>query len=133
MNRSKTPYLPAILWAIFILIICNMRLGGAAGSRLFFEGFDKITHLGLFFVLAAFLYYGNCRKFGTVARMEWALHVRIWIICAALGGAIELLQWNFFTWRTGEWPDFFCDMLGTSMAVFAFVLLNQLAQREKAD
>lgn len=41
-----------------------------------------------------------------------------------MGGGIELLQWKVFTYRSAEWWDFGCDMIGTLMGVFSYMLLH---------
>lgn len=47
------------------------------------------------------------------------------MISAILGGGIELLQLKVFTYRSAEWWDFSCDMIGTFMGVFSYVLLHR--------
>jgi hypothetical protein len=44
-----------------------------------------------------------------------------------LGGGIELLQWKVFTYRDGDWWDFFVDMVGYGMGVFGYLLLHRKA------
>jgi len=47
------------------------------------------------------------------------------------GGLIELLQWAFFTWRSAEWSDLFCDVLGTCMGIFGVMLTVSAIGNEK--
>ena len=101
MVRRFKPYWPAILWAIFIFVICNLPMGGVTGSPMFFPGFDKLTHCGLFFVLAVLYCYGSIRKFKTRGlRIEVAFKNTIVLI--SYGALIEMLQLYVFTWRSGE-------------------------------
>lgn len=95
------------------------------GHGFFFEGFDKMTHMGFFFVLSVLLFYGKIRYQHTFAFRTLTIF-KILLINAVLGGGIELLQWKVFTYRSAEWWDFGCDMLGASMAVFSYVLLHKL-------
>lgn len=60
-NQSLT-----LLWALFILFICSVSLGKAGESPMFFKGFDKLTHTGLFFVLTVLTFYGLIRKQGHI-------------------------------------------------------------------
>lgn len=112
-----------LLWALFILIICSISLGKVGESPLFFQGFDKLTHTGLFFVLTVFTFHGLIRKQG---HMEFSLSVFIIVLLLIFlfGGAIEILQWKIFTYRSGDWNDLFCDMLGSLMAIFSVLTVT---------
>jgi len=115
----------AILWTVVILVLCNMHMSQAKGGGFFFEGFDKMAHLGFFFVLSVLLFYGKIsyqHNFG----FRTLTIFKIILISAIIGGGIELLQWKIFTYRSAEWWDFGCDMLGCFMAVFSYVLLHKL-------
>jgi VanZ family protein len=120
-----------ILWALFIFIICNVNLGGVGKSSLFFEGFDKLTHCGLFFVLVVLAANGYLRKhqLNTLAMLP---AFGITLLAVAYGGAIELLQLYVFTWRGAEWADFFCDTVGTCMAMFCILVITQAVKNVKA-
>ena len=47
-------------------------------------------------------------------------------IGAGIGAGIEFLQAVFFTYRSAEWWDFGCDMIGVMMGVFSYVLLHKM-------
>ena len=89
----------------------------------FFVGFDKMAHLGFFYVLAVLLFYGKINDQGNYSFRLLTIF-KIMLIAALLGGVIELLQWKIFTYRSAEWWDFGCDMLGTVMGIFSYVLLH---------
>lgn len=118
----------ALIWALFILVICCVSLGKAGESHLFFKGFDKLTHTGLFFVLTVLTFYGLIRK-------QVRLHLAVLVILLAgmflFGGTIELLQWKVFTYRSGEWNDLFCDMLGSLMGIFSILVTTHAIQTQK--
>ena len=121
----------AILWTIVVLVFCNMHISDSVGkSGFFFEGFDKMTHMGFFFVLSVLLFYGKIKYQHTYAFRTLTIF-KVLLVCAIIGGGIELLQWKVFTYRSAEWWDFGCDMLGASMAVFSYVLLHKLNFNEK--
>lgn len=96
----------------------------SSGSGFFFEGFDKMVHLGFFYVLTIFLFYGKIRHQHNYSFRSLTIF-KVILIGAGLGGVIELLQWKIFTYRSAEWWDFGCDMLGVFMGVFSFVLLHK--------
>jgi len=55
------------------------------------------------------------------------------IITFMLGGIIELIQWKIFTYRSAEWWDLGCDMLGVMMGVFSYVILHLMNFNEKKN
>lgn len=114
----------AIFWTIIVLIFCNIKMPVSSGSGFFFEGFDKLVHLGFFYVLTIFLFYGKIRHQHNYSFRSLTIF-KIILISALLGGVIELLQWKIFTYRSAEWWDFGCDMIGVFMGVFSYVLLHR--------
>ena len=114
----------AIFWTVIILVLCNIKMPDSSGSGFFFEGFDKMVHMGFFYVLTIFLFYGKIRHQHNYNFRSLTIF-KIILIGACLGGTIELLQWKIFTYRSAEWWDFGCDMLGVFMGVFSFVLLHK--------
>jgi VanZ family protein len=114
----------AIFWTVVILVMCNIKMPDSSGPGIFFEGFDKLVHLGFFYVLTIFLFYGKIRHQHNYSFRSLTIF-KVILIGAFLGGAIELLQWKIFTYRSAEWWDFGCDMLGVFMGVFSFVLLHK--------
>lgn len=115
----------AILWTIIVLVLCNIKMPQSQGGGFFFEGFDKMVHLGFFFVLSVLLFYGKIKYQHNFAFRTLTIF-KILLINAIIGGAIELLQWKVFIYRSAEWWDFACDMTGALMAVFSYVLLHKL-------
>jgi VanZ family protein len=111
----------AFLWALFILIMCAAKFGSISGSPMFFPGFDKLVHCGLFFVLVVFGFYGFSRQ-QISAAMPYKAVLFIIALAIAYGGIIELLQLYIFTWRSGEWDDLFADAVGASMGGFGILL-----------
>ncbi|WP_342330386.1 VanZ family protein [Pedobacter sp. FW305-3-2-15-E-R2A2] len=121
----------AIVWTVVILILCNIEMPVSTnGTGFFFEGFDKMVHLGFFFVLTILLFYGRINYTHNYSFRSLTIF-KIILITAALGGGIELLQWKVFTYRSAEWWDFTCDMGGVFMGVFSFILLHKSHYNEK--
>lgn len=119
-----------ILWALFILIICAVNLGPVGHSSIFFTGFDKVTHCGLFFVLVVFCCNGIIRQ-QKVKFLSYNTAIVITLLATAYGGLIEILQLTIFTWRSGEWGDFFSDGIGASMAAFSILIIERAFGHEK--
>ncbi|GAC1311950.1 MAG: hypothetical protein NVSMB24_32530 [Mucilaginibacter sp.] len=120
MNHAFKYYGPAILWALFVFIMCTIKLGDAGNSPLFFPGFDKLVHCGFFFLLVVMYCYGSIRQQSSVPLPYKSKRVIIFTLVAILyGGIIELLQNYIFTWRTGDWADLFADSVGAMMGAFS--------------
>ena len=126
MFRTLKFQWPAITWALLVLILCDVPMSDVPGHSHFFEGFDKMVHLGFFFVLTVFLFYGKIKQQNSFEYRLLTI-VKIVLINICLGGGIELLQWKVFTYRSAEWWDFFSDMLGLGMGVFSYLLLHRKA------
>lgn len=119
------------MWALFVFIICNMSLGSLAESRLFFKGFDKLTHCGLFFMLVVFYCHGFIKQQSAQA-LTYKKALTIVLVAIVYGGMIEILQLTIFTWRSGEWADWFVDTVGACMGIFGVMLtLNAANDVEK--
>lgn len=121
----------AILWTIVILVLCNIEMPKGPGTGFFFDGFDKLTHLGFFYVLTILLFYGKIRYQHNYNFRSLTIF-KIIAISVIIGGGIELLQWKVFTYRSAEWWDFGCDMIGCLMGVFSYVLLHLSNYDEKS-
>lgn len=120
----------AILWTAITLVLCNINLSGGDSAGFFFTGFDKLAHLGFFYVLTILLFYGKIKYQHNYSFRSLTIF-KIILISAVIGGGIELLQWKVFTYRSAEWWDFACDMIGCLMGVFSYVLLHLSNYNEK--
>ena len=115
----------AFIWTIIIIVLCNIKMPTGDGDEgLFFEGFDKLVHLGFFYLLSVLLFYGKITSQHNYSFRSITIF-KVIIISAIIGGGIELLQWKVFTYRSAEWWDFICDMIGALMGIFSYVLLHQ--------
>jgi len=130
MKVTLKYYWPAILWALFILILCSIKLGDISGSPLFFPGFDKLVHCGLFFVMMVFITSCYTRRHAP-AVLSVKIIATLTAVIIVYGGAIEILQKYIFTWRSGEWDDLFADVIGILMAAFSIFIMLKATGYEK--
>jgi VanZ family protein len=105
-----------------------MKTGSVTSSSLFFPGFDKLVHCGMFFVFAILVNYGLIRQKGNLSTLSI---VTMFLVPVAFGGTIELLQQYLFNWRSGEWQDLFADSAGAGMATFSSVMFMIAKSYEK--
>ena len=113
----------AILWTLVILVLCNIRMPESESEGITFIGFDKLVHLGFFYVLTVLLFYGKIKYQHNYSFRSLTIF-KVILISVIIGGGIELLQWKVFTYRSAEWWDFICDMIGCFMGVFSYVVLH---------
>jgi VanZ family protein len=121
MKAHYKYYWPAIWWAVFIFILCTIQLGPISKSPLFFPGFDKLVHCGLFFMMVVLYCNGFIRQQSSRIITYKSLTI-ITLAAVCYGGLIELLQAYVFTWRSGEWNDLFADAVGASMGAFGIMI-----------
>lgn len=121
----------SILWAIFVLIICEMPASDISPDSItFFEGFDKLAHTGFFFVLTVLLFHGKIKEQGSYNYRSLTI-LKILFITFSLGAIIEILQYKIFTYRSAEWWDLFADMTGVGMGIFGYIFLHRNHVNEK--
>lgn len=123
-------YWPAILWALFVFTLCTMPMGPVEATPFLFPGFDKLVHCGMFFVFAVVYAYGITRKHNmpVVTYKYAAITLALTLF---FGGAIEILQATVFTWRDGDWNDFFADSVGACMGIFSVLVTSAALKHEK--
>jgi len=123
MKPTIKYYWPTILWTIVIFILCSIKMGSISNSPMFFPGFDKLVHCGMYFVLVVCYYNGFIRS-RSLPRLTFTVEVLTTAVAIVYGGIIELLQLYIFTWRSGEWDDLFADVVGACMGTFSVLLIT---------
>nr|WP_294792462.1 VanZ family protein [uncultured Mucilaginibacter sp.] len=119
-----------LLWALFVFILCNVEIGEVGKSHLFFPGFDKLVHCGLFFVLVVFIANGFIRQ-KINERLTYKNAWLITLLAIAFGALIEILQLTIFTWRSGDWDDLFADSVGACMGIFSVLITINATEHVK--
>jgi hypothetical protein len=121
MKSALKYYGLTLLWALFVLLMCCIKVGKVPDSHLFFPGFDKLVHCGFFFVFVIFYSNAIIRK-QNFAYLPFKYALLVVIVAILFGGGIELLQAYVFTWRDGEWDDLFADTVGVFMAMYSILV-----------
>lgn len=131
MRSSLKYHRLTILWALFILLLCSVKIGDNVTQQpMFFPGFDKLVHCGFFFVLVVFWCNGIIRKQNT-RLVSYKDAATVTIISILYGGLIELLQLTVFTWRSADWSDFFADGVGACMGIFCVLITERAIHHEQ--
>ncbi|WP_129718222.1 VanZ family protein [Pedobacter sp. SYP-B3415] len=122
----------SIAWTIVILVLCNWHFSNDGSSGFFFEGFDKLVHLGFFFILTILLLYGKIRE-KTNTALSFSTLFKITFLTSFIGAGVEVLQWKVFTYRSADWWDLTCDCLGVGMGIFGYLLLNWIHAQKRSS
>jgi VanZ family protein len=121
-----------ILWALFIFLMCSVKIGDeVAHEPMFFPGFDKLVHSGFFFLLVVLWCNGIIRQQNT-RPLSYKSAAIVTVFAILFGGLIELLQLTIFTWRSGEWSDLFADTVGAGMGIFSVMITDRAINYENS-
>jgi len=105
-------------------------MGGVGESHLFFPGFDKLVHCGLFAVFAI-LYCAGSIKSWNIRAIRFKMAIINTIVLISFGALIEILQKYFFTWRSGNWDDLFADAVGVGIGIFGVLITTNAINRNE--
>jgi VanZ family protein len=113
--------MPALLWAIFILILLSIPgdripTWSVWDTILFF---DKFIHGILFVILACLILFG-VRKQNPFKRLaKYSITIAL-MFGAIYGGLTELVQLFFILRRSPEVADWLADIAGTGLGVLIY-------------
>ena len=123
MKRNTFFRIGIVAWMVVIFTLCAMPASDIPGTGLNIPHADKIVHFGMHFVMASLL-IGSLK---INARLKWSVIVGIAIGFSILyGGAIEILQSNFFNRSGDPW-----DELANTAGAAAGCLLYRPLERQK--
>lgn len=117
---KKLPLLPAIAWAIVILVLCGIP-GRDIPHISFLEilSFDKWVHAGIFFVLVIL----SIRSFRLQKRSAYFRNNAAFMaagLAIPYGGLLEILQGTIFSERSADFLDFLANSFGCLTAAFLY-------------
>jgi VanZ family protein len=117
--------LPAIAWAIFILVLCTSSNGGFVPHNFIGVHTDKWGHAFIFAVLVYFLMLGFIKQWRYSFLIKKIRLISV-IIATGYAIAIELIQHYFTTDRMGDYYDVVADCVGIlcGLAMFHSVYGN---------
>lgn len=110
-------FIPSLVWLITIAV-----LSGYPGNKIPkspFLNFDKLVHLGVYFILSIMLSYWFYTKDD---KNSTSIKTSVLIILFGIfyGGFMEILQEYIFINRSGNWYDFFANVVGTILGVVLY-------------
>ncbi|MEZ4951590.1 MAG: VanZ family protein [Saprospiraceae bacterium] len=117
------PFIPGILWAIFILIVSwNVAGINLPPSLMDLVSTDKAAHFTVYAVFSGALLWGFDRNGWFPA--FWKLGFLVILTCAFYGVVMEILQYYFFPGRYFEILDIVANISGA----FAGFLIYRLCR-----
>jgi VanZ family protein len=116
-------YWKSIVVCIGILYVSLVRDPGISLPS--FVGADKWVHALMYAILGGMVCW-DCMR---MKMSGW----RLWLITIVLpmlyGGAIELIQEQWFAPRSGEWMDWGADCAGVIIGATSIMIINRLYRR----
>jgi len=112
--KTITLFVKPLIWLVIITILCLMPADKLPSAPfLFFPGFDKLVHFGLYFILALLL-------FRPLTQKGWKVVMPVLLITMLVGGIIEALQFFLTQTRSADWGDFLADLTGAVCGLLAY-------------
>lgn len=108
--RRLLRYLPAVVVAILIAVLSLIE---NPQMPLLETHSDKFWHTLMYVGLAGVLMCGLLFD----RRGRWFYACAAWVVSMGYGGVMELLQEWCIVSRTGDWYDWYADMLGAAIGV----------------
>ena len=134
MNRSHT-FIAFIqkFWissalCIAILVLCFMKTDALPKSPM--TNFDKLVHALMFMGLSGAIFFDNTRYLRQAVgwqRIFWGS----FLFPVLIGGLVEIIQ-TFLSYRSGDWWDFFWDVIGAMTGFLICLAINRWLKRRKA-
>jgi VanZ family protein len=110
---------PAIIWGIFIFIICSFPGDDIPKSFIINIPFaDKIIHFFLYFLLAILIMLGTLKKVKTTLTIRYFLFT--FFISLFYGVLLEALQDFLFIMRSADFMDIAANSTGSFVGLVVF-------------
>ena len=110
-------YCFTIVWSIVIILLSVIKFDVKEVEVVLIPHIDKWIHFLLYLVL------GGVLCFETHISTFFSKMLVVFYPFA-LGGLLELIQ-EFFVYRSGDWIDFFADILGSYIGILCYVVLQK--------
>jgi VanZ family protein len=117
MRRIKY-FVPAIVWALFILVICTMSPKHIPKVEWELISADKAAHFGLFFMQTIFLLFAFVKSKRTSFYYKTISTVSVILF----GMLVELLQMLMRLGRSADWDDVLANSIGVISASLLFIV-----------
>ncbi len=114
--------MPALIWLLAILILSSYP-GNKIPAAPFF-GFDKVVHIGIYFILSLLMMFGFWVS-NNKENLTFKLMISTIVFGILFGGVMEICQHYIFINRSGNWYDFIANSIG---AISGVVLSPQLLE-----
>jgi VanZ family protein len=123
-----THFLPLAIWVVTIFIASSLPTNAIVSQDIL--DYDKLIHLGVYFVLGILVYRVLHLDSGPVWLRSQAVFYTL--LFTALYGASDEFHQYFVPGRSMEFFDWLADALGGLLAIGAFALVSRLRPRPEA-
>ena len=116
-------YWKTLVVCIGILYVSLVRDPGISLPT--FVGADKWVHALMYAILGGIL----CWESISMKMSGWRLYLITIVLPMLYGGAIEVIQEQWFAPRSGEWMDWGADCVGVIIGVTTIWIINRLYKK----
>ena len=120
-------HFPAILWAVIILISMSLPAQYIPKVKIF--GYDKIAHIGVFFVFGILIYRSIINWEHKPRSILKSLILMLFFVMVF--GCVSELYQHFIPGRTPDIFDFIADSIGGLLSIIAELFYNIYKSKEK--
>jgi VanZ family protein len=111
-------FIPAIAWAVVILILSASSGVKIPESLSEIKGTDKIGHIAIYTIFSIFIFFGVFKTENKMPGNSIALFIVG--LSSAYGILMEIMQFAFFTGRYFEVLDIIANIIGSFTGLFIF-------------
>jgi VanZ family protein len=122
-HKNILKFLPAGLFTLVIALLSLLPSSEMSGISWFhIPFFDKIVHVGMYYLLAIFFLYAleNSRP-----KLDFRLASIVFLVGIVYGGLLEILQYLMHAGRSADWIDFMADCLGSLSGILLYFPLKR--------
>ena len=112
----------SIALCIVILVLCFMPTEPL--PKVPMTNFDKVVHCLMFWALSGVVFFDNTNYLRRAIERPRILRGSF-LFPVLFSGLIEIGQTLFTTYRTGDWWDFFYDVIGAMLGCLSGLLINR--------
>lgn len=120
--RLTWQMLPAVLWGGLIIVLS--LLSPAQMPKVAVWSFDKLAHVGVYFIFCLLLLYGMHSGTASYDKKKHYFSVLTLLIASILGISMEVLQYVGQAGRTFEMLDILANIIGNFAGIAVYSMFH---------
>lgn len=119
--RNAIHLMPAVAWGVVIAYLS--LTSPEALPKVQWSMFDKLAHVGVYFIFSGLLYYGILKQAASYTKKQFLLVLTL-LIASLLGISLEVLQYVGSAGRSFEMLDILANIIGSFVGIAAYSLFH---------